>query len=137
MPKKKVGVKKSKSSKKKSVGMTDIDSDDVELLKILLEGEIADKELTMLTKQQESFRQIELERVQGYYDLGFGHIVSPDKGIPMNMSTRNAHKAFLELPTYQEIQLQNEMKRTDQLRGAFTQIAMFILAVGVLVVLGS
>ena len=133
MPRKKVSVKKLKSSKKKSVGMTDIDSDNIELLKILLENEILDEELARLNKQRDSLQKIESKRVQEYHDLGYGHIVSPDKGIPMNMSTRNACKVILKMPTYQEIQLQNEMKRIDLLSGAFRQIGVFVLALGLLV----
>jgi hypothetical protein len=117
------------------LAQTGIDASNIELMKIVLEGEIAQKELDGLNKHLEAGLRIEMDRVKEYYDLGYGHIVSPEKSIPMSASTRNAHQKFLNAPTYQEIQLQNQMKRTDQIRGALVQLGTFILAIGVLVVM--
>ena len=117
------------------LAQTGIDASNIELMKIVLEGEIAQKELDCLNKHLESSQRIEMERVKEYYDLGYGHIVSPEKGIPMSASTRNAHQKFLNAPTYQEIQLQNQMKRTDQIRGALVQLGTFILLVAALIVI--
>ena len=138
MPKKIKSVKKSKSSKPKSSGMTDItpierkwlDGRDIQALK-------DEYEVAYWTEQANKAEKIanqnainEMIRVQEYHEAGFGHILDTrygPHGPPMSQVFHT--RDFLSQPTHDEILLNQQNANLDRLTS-------FALSMGSYLVIG-
>ena len=139
MPKKIKSVKKSKSSKPKSSGMTKaekvwIDGRSIQALKDEFEEARLDEEIAKANKIAQQWDLQEMQRVREYHEAGYGHILDLGTGkFVMPQSQFFDTKKFLDTPTLAEVNQANLEKKLDTLGSAFRSIVLYIAVLAVLV----